>query len=114
MASQHCGDEEEKWEVASVYRFHRLEQSLSKRSLSYALNRPVGRCNSRPSSDEFLRCLLMIPLDTIGLGRSGEDDFCHSHWKLPLQSDVLWFGKCKVYLSEDNDHDVQVTIGQEY
>ena len=27
------------------------------------------------------------------------DSFCHSHWKLPLQSDAFWFEKRKVYLS---------------
>ena len=54
MASQHCGGEEEKWEVASVCRFHRLKQSLSKRSLPHVLDKPIGRCNCRSSLNEFL------------------------------------------------------------
>ena len=43
-------------------RFHRLEQSLFKRSFPPASDRLIGRCNSRPSSDELPRCLLGIPL----------------------------------------------------
>ena len=48
--------------MASVCRFHRLEQSLFKRSFPPASDRLIGRCNSRPSSDELPRCLLGIPL----------------------------------------------------
>ena len=29
--------------------------------------------------------------------------FCYSYWKLSLQSDALWFEKCMVYLSTDDD-----------
>ena len=34
----------------------------------YASNRLVGRCNGRPSLDEFLGCLSRISSDTIGIG----------------------------------------------
>ena len=106
MASQHRGGKKEKWEVASVCRFHRLEQSLSKRSFPAVLDRPIGRCNSKPSSDELPRCLLEIPPDTINPRRSGKDNFYHSHWKLPLQSDALWVEKRRFYLSKDDDKNV--------
>ena len=56
MANQYSGGKKKKKkEVASVCRLYRLEQSLSKRSLPPTLDRPIGRCNNRPSSDEFLR-----------------------------------------------------------
>ena len=54
-----------------------------------ASDKPIGRCNNRPSSDELPKCLLGIPPDTTRPGRLGKDSFYHSHWKLPLQSDAL-------------------------
>ena len=62
MTGQYCGGQEKEWEMTSVYKLYRLEQNLSKRLLPPALNRPIGRCNGRPSSNEFLRCLLGVPL----------------------------------------------------
>ena len=62
MASQHRGSKKEKWEVACVCRLYELEQSLSKGPFPPALNRPIGRCNGRLSSYEFLRRLPGIPL----------------------------------------------------
>ena len=106
MTDQHHGGKKEKWEMASVCRFHRFEQSLSKRSFPSASDRPIGRCNSRPSLDELPRCLLGIPPNTTSTGRSGKDSFCHSHWKLPLQSDALLVEKHMVYLSKDDDENV--------
>ena len=106
MASQHRGSKKEKWEVASVCRFHKPEQSLFKGSFPRASDRLIGRCNRGPSSDKLPRCLLRIPSDTASLRRSGKDSFCHSHWKLPLQSDVLWVEKRRIYLSKDDDENV--------
>ena len=103
-----------KWEVVSVCRFHRPEQSLSKWSFPPALDRPISRCNHGPSSDKLPRCLPRILLDTASLRRSRKDNFCHSHWKLPLQSDALWVEKCRVYLSKDDDENVWTTVGQEH
>ena len=77
-----------------------------------ASDRPIGRCNSRPSSDELPRCLLGIPPDTTRPGRLGKDSFYHSHWKLPLQSDALWIEKRRIYLSKDDDENT--TVRQEH
>ena len=74
----------------SLCRLYGLEQSLSKRPLPFTLNRSIGRCNGKPSSDEFLKCFLRIPPNTISLRQSGEDNFCHPHRKLPLKGDVFW------------------------
>ena len=51
-----------KREVASVCRFHTLEQNLSKGSFPLASNRLIGRCNSTPFLDELPKCLPGIPL----------------------------------------------------
>ena len=84
MVSQHRGSKKEEWKVTSVCGLHRLEQSLSEKSFPLSLDRPVGRRNGRPSSDEFPGRLPGIPLDTTGLRRSRENSFCHPHWELPL------------------------------
>ena len=91
------------WEIASVCRLYELEQSLCKRSFLPTSNRPIGRCNSRPSSDDFLRSLPRIPPDTTGPRRSREDSFCHLHWKLPLQGDAFWSKECGLYSLKDDD-----------
>ena len=57
MASKYYSGEEEEWEMASVRRFHRLQQSLPQRSIPYAQNRLASRCHGWPSSDEFFGCL---------------------------------------------------------
>ena len=62
--------------------------------------------------DELVGCLIGIPSNTTGSGQSGEDSFCHSYWKLPLQGNAVWFEECRVYLSEDDDQDVRTTIRQ--
>ena len=41
-----------------------------------------------------------IPL---ALDDQEKNNFCHLHWELPLQSNALWFEKCRVYLSKDDD-----------
>ena len=45
---------------------------MPQRSISYAQNRPAGRCHYRPSSDELFGCLLRLSSNTFGLGQSGE------------------------------------------
>ena len=41
---------------------------MPKGSISYAQDRPAGRCYCQPSSDEFLGCLLGLSSDTFSLG----------------------------------------------
>ena len=92
-----------KREIVGVCRLYGLEQSLYKRPLPPATNRPTGRCNDRPSSNEFLRCFIGILPDTIGTGRLRKDSFCHHHWKLPLQGNPIWSKKCRIHLSKDDN-----------
>ena len=44
MVSQHCGSQEEKWKMAS--RVHGPKQSMPKRPVPHALDKPAGGCNS--------------------------------------------------------------------
>ena len=53
MVSQHCGGKKEERKVESMRRLYRLEQSLSERSFPPSLDRSIGGCNCRLSSDEF-------------------------------------------------------------
>ena len=79
---------------------------LAQGPISYAQNRPTGRCHCRPSSDELLGCLPRLSSDTFGLGRLGEDCFCYPYRELPLQSNVIRFEKCRVHISENDDKNV--------
>ena len=90
-----------KWRVCVD--FTDLNKGLPKRSFSYTLNRPASRCHCRPSSDELLKWLSKVPSNTTGPRWLGKDNFCHSHWKLPLQSDAIWLEKCGIYLSKNDD-----------
>ena len=71
-----------KWRVCVD--FTDLNKAYPKRSIPYASDRSIGRCNRRPSSDELLGCLLRISSNTTGHRRPRKDIFYHSHWKLPL------------------------------
>ena len=86
MIGQYNGSKEEKWKVASMHRFHRLEQGLSKGPLPHASDWSASGRNCRPFSDELFGCLLGIPPNTTGFEWLKEDNFCHPYWKLPLQS----------------------------
>ena len=112
MASKYCSGKEEEWEVASMRRFHGLKWGLPQGSISYAQDRPTGRCHCRPSSDEFLGCLPILSSDTFGLGWSGEDCFCYPYRELPLQSNAIRFEECRIHISENDDKDVWVAIGE--
>ena len=72
-----------KWRVCG---FHGFKQGLSKRSLSYASDRPAGRCYRRPSSDEFFKCLSRIPSNTLALDDQEKTAFVTStrnyHYKV--------------------------------
>ena len=47
----------EKWKMAGLCRLHGPKQSLPKRPVPHASDRPAGGCNNGPSSAELLRCL---------------------------------------------------------
>ena len=53
-------------------------------------------------------------LDTFGLGRSREDSLCYSYWELPLQSNAIQFEECRIHLSENDNEDVRVAMGEKY
>ena len=114
MVGQHHGSQGEKWKMAGLHRVHEPKQSMPKRLVPHALDRPTGGCNSRPSSDEFPGCLLGLSLNTASLGGSGEDSLCDAYWELPLQGNAVWPEERKVHLSKDDDENVRVTVGQEY
>ena len=103
MDGQYCGCEEKERKMASVHRFHGFKQDLSERSLSHSLDWLAGRCYCRPSSDKLFRCLSRIPLNTASTRGPGKDNFCYSHWKLPLQGNALRLEKCRIHLSKDDD-----------
>ena len=103
MAGECYGSKAKKGKMASVHRFHGFKQGSSERSLSYASDRLVGRCYCRPSSDKLFRCLSRIPLNTASIRRPRKDSFCYSHWKLPLQGNVIRLEKCRVHLSKDDN-----------
>ena len=83
---------------------------MPKRPVPHASDKPAGGCNSGPSSDEFLRCLSGLSLNTTSLGGSGED----SYWELPLQGNAVRSEERRVHLSKDDDENVQAAIGQEH
>uniref|UniRef100_A0A2N9GJX8 Reverse transcriptase domain-containing protein n=1 Tax=Fagus sylvatica TaxID=28930 RepID=A0A2N9GJX8_FAGSY len=51
---QHCFYEEEKWKMESLRRFHRSEQSLSKKSFPAPKDRSTSRFHGQPRKNEFL------------------------------------------------------------
>ena len=63
---------------------------------------------------KLLGCLPRLSSNTFSLGWSGEDYFCYPYWELPLQSDVIRFEEYKIHLSENDDKDVRVAIGEKY
>ena len=68
MIGQHSGGKKEEWEIVSMCGLHGSKQSLPLRSLLDTSDRPIGGCNSWSSLDEFFRCFLGVPLNTIGSG----------------------------------------------
>ena len=87
---------------------------MPKRSVPHASNKPAGGCNSGPSSDEFLRCLSGLSLNTTSLGGSGEDSLCDAYWELPLQGNVVRPEERRVHLSKDDNENVRAIGGQEH
>ena len=110
MASQYCGGKKEKREVPTMCGLHRFELGLPERSFPYASNRLIGGCDGGTSSDEFLGRLPGISPDIARPRRSGKDSSCHSHWKLPLQSDAIWLEERWIYILKD----VRTTVGQKH
>ena len=76
---------------------------MPKRPVPHASDKPVGGCNSGPSSDEFLRCHLGLSSNTTSLGGLGEDIHRDTYWELPLQGNVVWFEELRVHLSKNDD-----------
>ena len=87
---------------------------MPKRPIPHALDRVAGGCNSRPSSDELLRCLSRLSLNTTSTGGSGEDSLRDTNWELPLQGDAVRSEERRVHLSKDDDENVQAAVGQEH
>ena len=87
---------------------------MPKRPVPHASDRPTGRCNSRPSSDEFLRCLSGLSSNTTSPRGSGEDSFCDAYWELPLQGNAIRSKECRVHLLKDDEENVRVAVGQEH
>ena len=114
MVGQYSGSKEEKWKVASMHGFHRLEQGLSKGPFPHASDQSASGRNCRTSSDELFGCFLRVPPNTTGFKWSKEDNFCHPHRKLPLQSDAFWFKECGGYLQKDDDQDVRATARKKH
>ena len=45
---------------------------------------------------------------------TGKNDFCNPYWELPLQSNAIRVEERKIHLSENDDKDVWVAIGEKY
>ena len=101
-----------KWRICAD--FTDLNKACPQGSISYAQDRPVSRCYCWPSSNEFLRCFLGLSSNTIRLGRSREDGFRYSYWELPLQNNVIRVEERRIHLSENDDKNVQVAIGEKH
>ena len=106
MVGEYSGGKKEDWEMASLRKFHKLEQSVPKRLVPNASDRLVGRRNCRPPLNELLGCLLGLSSNTTGPGRSRKNNILDSCQKLPLQSDAIRFKECRVHLPKDDDQNV--------
>ena len=84
MASKYGGGKKEKGEVASLRGLYRLEQGMLERPVPVTSNRPIGRCDCRPPSNELPGLLLGLSLDTTGIRGSGENGVHDTRRKLPL------------------------------
>ena len=113
-SGQHRGSQEEKWKMAGLCRLHGPKQSLPKRPVSHASDKPADGCDSGPSSDEFLRCLSGLSSNTTSPGGSGEDSLHDTYWELPLQGNAVQFEERRVHLSKDDDKNVWAAVGQQH
>ena len=112
MVGKYSGGKTEDREVVSLRRLYRLEQSVPERRVPVASDRPVGRCNCRPPSNELPGCLPGLSSNTTGLKRSGENSVHDTRRKLPLYGDVFQFKECRIYLPKDDDQNVRTTTRQ--
>ena len=106
MVGQHRDSQEEKWKMVGQSKLHGPKQSMPKRPIPHASDRPASGGNNGPSSDEFPRCLLGLSSNTTSPRGSGEDSLCDAYWELPLQGNAVWLEKRRVHLSKDDDEDV--------
>uniref|UniRef100_A0A2N9GJT2 Retrotransposon gag domain-containing protein n=1 Tax=Fagus sylvatica TaxID=28930 RepID=A0A2N9GJT2_FAGSY len=75
---QHCFYEEEKWKMESLRRFHRSEQSLSKKSFPAPKDRSTSRFHGQPRKNEFLGRLSRVPSDHSKKRGPGENCIHHT------------------------------------
>ena len=88
MVGQYHNGQEEKCKMAGLCRLHGPKQSMPKRPVPHATDRPVGGCDSRPSLDELLRCLPRLSLNTLALEDQEKTTFVtptgNYHYKVML------------------------------
>ena len=84
MAGKYGGGKKENGEVESLCRLHRLEQGLPERPVPVTSNKPTGRYDCRPPSNELPGCLLGLSSNTSGIRGSGENGVHDTRRKLPL------------------------------
>ena len=84
MAGKYGGGKKENREVVSLRGLHRLEQSMPERPISVTSNRPTGRCDCKPPSNELPGCLSGLSSDTSSIRGSGENGVHDTRRKLPL------------------------------
>ena len=68
-------------------------------------------CHSRMSFMDAFQGYHQIPL---ALDDQEKNCFCYSCWELPLQNDAIQPEECRFHLSENDDEDVRVIIGEKY
>ena len=99
--------------MTDLCRLHGPKQSMTKRPVPHASDKLAGGCYSGPSSDEFLRCLSGLSLNTTSPG--GLEDSLHdTYWELPLQGNAVRSEEHRVHLSKDDDKNVRAAVGQEH
>ena len=84
MAGKYGGSKKENEKVVSLRGLHRLEQGMPERPVPVTSNRPTGRCDCRPPSNELPGCLPRLSSDTTGIRGSGENGVHDTRRKLPL------------------------------
>ena len=87
---------------------------MPKRPVPHASDRPAGRCNNKPSLDEFLGRLSRLSSNTTSPRGSGEDSLRDTYWELSLEGNVIRFEERRVHLSKDDDENVRAVVGQEH
>ena len=90
MASEYCGNEKKERQMEGLCRFHELELSMSKRPVSNAENRPIGRCHVWTPENELLGLLSRVSLDRLSTRGPGKDSIHLPECELALHRDAFW------------------------